>query len=426
MLQYKQTPNDEGTIICLIFRRMKKLYFLLLCINLMPGFSFAQQIKLKALTEIDATLTEKFAVKNTICTPFFYRNSIENSMIVSDEREMTTDTFLIFPELFYPQLEISTGYSRAKKKTVKKEMVVNYRPQYIEVKYPFEREKEVGGNKIWKIKRDSCITIKLDENMNMGRNPKDLEIDLCYLNLDKSCPKLTWKNLSSRIFKIQNDGKSYFLKISSHGQFGFKLDLYDSMNKSIKTPFISTQNQSFQINEYDYKLTQVDLKLGEITIEKQLIKNILPHLSRKALEEKINFVLSKENKKSFVFDKKYILLHFWGPWCGPCIEDFPRMEKMINELSLKEKITIVGVSAFTSKGDRKKFNKLSEEGQIDKQQIIEHIFSDKNDFGFSNLHQVYKIESYPSLLLIDGKGNIIIQGSKFDESLASSLEEILK
>lgn len=406
---------------------MRYIYIIFLSIFLMPVFLFAQQVKLKALSETDTLLARKSKLEKDIYTAFFYKNNLEKSTSTSNEGEMMTDTFLVFPELFHPQLAISTDYSRAKKKRIRKEMVVNYFPGYAEVKYPYgATNNELFKDKIWKIKKDSTIMLRFTDEMKVDADLKNLEVELGYLKLDNGCHKLAWKNLSSRVFNLQNNGETYFLKITSHGHFGFRLDLYDHMSKVIETPFISTQNQSFQIREHDYTLMEVDLKLGEITMKKQLTKNIAPYLSRKALEEKINIALSKQNKELFVFDKSYILLHFWGPWCGPCVADIPKMEKMINELNLKEKINIVSVSAFTLKNDIEKFNKLIEEEKIDKQQIIEYVFSDKNDFGFSNLHKTYKVETYPSLKLIDENGNIVFEGVKFDESLASSLKKLLK
>lgn len=390
---------------------------------------FAQQVKLKAIPETDTLLMKKSDVNKSIYTAFFYKNNLKKNIVAFNETETITDTFLIFPELFHPQLAISNDYSRAKKKKIRKEMVVNYFPGYAEVKYPSgATNNELTKNNRWKIKKDSTIILRFTDDMivDSDSDSENLKIELSFLKIDNGCHKLVWRNLSSRVFRFQNENETYLLKISSDGHFGFRLNLYDHMSKVIDLPFISDQNQSFQIKKHDYKLMEIDLKLGEITMKKQLTENIAPYLSREALEEKINFALSMQNKEVFAFDKKHILLHFWGPWCGPCIADIPKMKKMINELNLKEKISIVSVSVFTLENDIKKFNKLLEGNKIDKQQIIEYVFSDKNNLGFSNLHKTYNVETYPSIKLIDKDGNIVFGGVKFDESLASSLKELLK
>lgn len=53
---------------------------------------------------------------------------------------------------------------------------------------------------------------------------------------------------------------------------------------------------------------------------------------------------------------KTIVLSFWASWCGPCIEEFPSMIKMVEQLD--GKLVLIAVSEDARKDDIQEFLKM--------------------------------------------------------------------
>ncbi len=114
----------------------------------------------------------------------------------------------------------------------------------------------------------------------------------------------------------------------------------------------------------------------------------------------VNFT-QKDTSGKFVklsdIKSKYILLEFWGSWCGPCREENPSLVEIYNQ--------------FKSKG----FEILGVASETNKQQWIKAIQADGinwinvTDFkgGDNNAAMIYGVSSYPSNFLIDKDGTII-------------------
>lgn len=51
-----------------------------------------------------------------------------------------------------------------------------------------------------------------------------------------------------------------------------------------------------------------------------------------------------------------VIVNFWASWCGPCVEEFPSMLKLVE--AMKGKVTIVAVSMDDDEKDLRAFTKL--------------------------------------------------------------------
>lgn len=69
-----------------------------------------------------------------------------------------------------------------------------------------------------------------------------------------------------------------------------------------------------------------------------------------------SFNISSENKNSLfneikkhtdykVFEKKIIVVNFWAPWCGPCLEELP---SLFDLLKAREKVFLVLIAVQSS------------------------------------------------------------------------------
>lgn len=105
---------------------------------------------------------------------------------------------------------------------------------------------------------------------------------------------------------------------------------------------------------------------------------------------------------------KYVLLDFWGSWCGPCHDEAPHMKKAYNQF--KDQVEFVGIAVDNNRESVKSF--------IDKYDITwPQIQVPRNHPVSAKLVSQYQVNGYPTLFLIDPEGKIVINGNKESEKL---------
>lgn len=130
------------------------------------------------------------------------------------------------------------------------------------------------------------------------------------------------------------------------------------------------------------------------------------------------------NSKSLI--GKVILLDFWGSWCVPCRKSHPEL-KTIYEKYKKRGFEIVGISnesiagAKTKEEQVERWKKAVQEDGLDWRQLLFDPL--KND-----IIKTYDINGYPTKILIDAQGKIILRllgiSEKNTKTLENKLEEL--
>ena len=110
---------------------------------------------------------------------------------------------------------------------------------------------------------------------------------------------------------------------------------------------------------------------------------------------------------------KFVVLDFWGTWCGPCVRGFPKMREYYKKY--KSKVEFVGIACDDKKSVWKKF--IKEEG-LEWTQLL-------NDAKNNDLASKYNIRNFPTKVLIDREGKIIeiFKGEK--KAFYDRLDEIM-
>lgn len=113
--------------------------------------------------------------------------------------------------------------------------------------------------------------------------------------------------------------------------------------------------------------------------------------------------------------EKYMLLEFWGSWCGPCREENPSLVKIYNEFKDKG-FEIFGVASETNK--QQWINAIQTDGLnwIN----VTDLKGDSNQAAI-----IYGVSGYPTNFLIN-KDGIIIAKDVYGEDLRNWLLKILK
>lgn len=111
---------------------------------------------------------------------------------------------------------------------------------------------------------------------------------------------------------------------------------------------------------------------------------------------------------------KYIVLDFWGSWCGPCMNGVPKMREYYNKYNTR--IEFVGIACNDTESD---WEKAIKSNQMDWTQIL-------NDKSSMDLTALYGISSYPTKIIINQEGEIINKFSGEGVSFYNAVDSIMK
>jgi thiol-disulfide isomerase/thioredoxin len=192
------------------------------------------------------------------------------------------------------------------------------------------------------------------------------------------------------------DDRAYSIVCLENDSFGRKFEFSEMIPHEqwiFKKQYLTINGKKYQNLGFD--LNSMTLTLGEISdsINSELSSNQLDFIAKDFEGE--NFTTGAKIKLSRYYGSKYVLLNFWGTWCGPCVKKIPELQELKQKIGSAE-FEIIGIA---SNEDPIRFKKFLEKNSIKWPQILS---SDLND-----IVKLYNVTAFPTSYLLDKKGKII-------------------
>ncbi len=112
---------------------------------------------------------------------------------------------------------------------------------------------------------------------------------------------------------------------------------------------------------------------------------------------------------------KYVLIDFWGSWCGPCIKEIPELKKLYSDYNgknYKDADNFEVVSIALEKSDRYT-RKIIEDRALN---WPYHIIDVSRVVMLSGIAQDFDVKELPTKFLLNPKGQIIGTNLSYHET----------
>ena len=115
---------------------------------------------------------------------------------------------------------------------------------------------------------------------------------------------------------------------------------------------------------------------------------------------------------------KYVLLDFWGSWCSPCRDSHPHLKEI--EAKYRDKgLVVINIATENGSKAREIWLQAIEEDGMTWTQILNNEGKDKCD-----VVKDYAITAFPTKVLIDGDGKIVVRAVGESEPIDAKLKEV--
>lgn len=160
------------------------------------------------------------------------------------------------------------------------------------------------------------------------------------------------------------------------------------------------------------------IKFKEVDISPELKSKlkggIIDHIEGNSFPELkyVSYNFSKTNSR-------FTLLHFWGSWCTPCVSNLPKLKALSDVMN--KQVQFIGV-IYESKYDTTKAASLIKQNRMNWPQLLQ---LRDDPFNKAEIVRELRISSYPTYILLDNTGKIVLRTLELSE-IVNYLEKEVK
>jgi len=171
------------------------------------------------------------------------------------------------------------------------------------------------------------------------------------------------------------------------------------------------------MGEVDRLLTKVDKKYSSLSYYVSLVTRVKGYKAARVGQIAPD-IISNATIDNSLFNLqsmrgKFVIIDFWGTWCGPCVAGMPKMKEFRDKHA--DKVQILGVAQDRNYDTWKKFVET-------KDMNWPNILSGKGEQDFV---LKYNVQGFPTKLLISPKGEILYRFTGEEHSFYEEIEKLI-
>lgn len=184
----------------------------------------------------------------------------------------------------------------------------------------------------------------------------------------------------------------------------------------------------FRVGKHYVSTESVDTATGKITLKSH------PASDYERIELTVGSTLpdfsftdfSGKQRKLSDFRGKYVLLDFWGTWCGPCVKEIPDLKALYAKYRSRN-FELIGIDneAGWEEVSVDELSKAAEKAKAFVEQRGMEWLQARTDSIDQLVKKRFRVRVYPMKLLLNPQGQIVMRSTQQDEALTEILEKLL-
>ena len=253
----------------------------------------------------------------------------------------------------------------------------------------------------------SPIQSKMFE-INTNEVKEEMALEQAMINRNKEAEDIGWANRRKRLIAERELVVNYIKKNLDNPLSAFLLcrQPLDSIGLYHDKLGENARNSTFR-NVLDKQVERYKENISVMKAKEEVI------VGAKALD----FTLEGIDGKPFTLSAiqgKYVIIDFWGSWCGACIAGIPKMKSTYEKY--KDKLEILGIACR-----EESVNSWKDAVNQHKLPWI-NVYNDK----LSAVNVKYGIDGYPTKIVINPEGIILIREIGEGENFYTKLESVIR